>query len=238
MLWNSVNLALERITHAKSQRLAWLLVSDFVAKQGLGRLVVVELQGAADPDLARLAFVSNPRLQKFLNALPVHTRSKSAFPALFSPMTERVSNAARLFTVARQPTLRRLAKLFAVSQIHTYPLWSASRGNYCAMVIESTTHISQELEAALVALCYAAIADRKEPLVPIAEFGFTSREKECARLLAAGLDDTEMSVRIGISERTVRFHIDGAKAKVGVKTRTQLVAIIASGLPLELLETK
>jgi DNA-binding CsgD family transcriptional regulator len=50
------------------------------------------------------------------------------------------------------------------------------------------------------------------------------REIECLRALAAGKTDGETAAALNISARTVRFHIDGAKAKLQVGSRVQAVA--------------
>jgi DNA-binding CsgD family transcriptional regulator len=51
------------------------------------------------------------------------------------------------------------------------------------------------------------------------------RESECVRLLAKGLSDRAVSRKLGISHRTVRFHIDNAKEKLEASNRCHLVAV-------------
>jgi DNA-binding CsgD family transcriptional regulator len=50
------------------------------------------------------------------------------------------------------------------------------------------------------------------------------REGECLRWVADGKTDFEVGKILGISPRTVRFHIRNAKTKLGVATRIQAVA--------------
>lgn len=52
----------------------------------------------------------------------------------------------------------------------------------------------------------------------------TSRELECIQGLARGHQDEEIAVQLGISRRTVRFHVDHAKVKFGVSSRVHAVA--------------
>jgi LuxR family quorum sensing-dependent transcriptional regulator len=52
----------------------------------------------------------------------------------------------------------------------------------------------------------------------------TTRERECLRWVAAGKTDWEIGVILGISASTVRFHLDRARGKLGVRTRVQAVA--------------
>jgi len=57
----------------------------------------------------------------------------------------------------------------------------------------------------------------------------SKRESECLRWVAEGKTDGEAGKILGISPRTVRFHINNAKDKLGVATRIQAVARRASG---------
>ena len=52
----------------------------------------------------------------------------------------------------------------------------------------------------------------------------TSREREVLRLLAEGENTTSVSVRLGLSESTVRTHVEHMRGKLGANTRAGLVA--------------
>ncbi|KAF0113451.1 MAG: LuxR family transcriptional regulator [Hyphomonadaceae bacterium] len=52
----------------------------------------------------------------------------------------------------------------------------------------------------------------------------TSRERDCMAFVAEGKTDWEISVILGISSETARFHIDNARRKLGATNRTQAVA--------------
>ncbi len=56
-------------------------------------------------------------------------------------------------------------------------------------------------------------------------FHLTPREVECLRWQAHGKTMWEISKILSISERTVQFHMDNAKLKLGAKTVPQAVAI-------------
>lgn len=51
----------------------------------------------------------------------------------------------------------------------------------------------------------------------------SAREEEALRLAAAGRSDVDIGNEMGIAARTVRFHIDNAKEKLGVTSRAQAV---------------
>ncbi len=53
----------------------------------------------------------------------------------------------------------------------------------------------------------------------------TRRQREVASLLARGLTNREISERLVLSERTVESHIEQIRAKLGVRSRTQIVAL-------------
>lgn len=52
----------------------------------------------------------------------------------------------------------------------------------------------------------------------------SARERDCLALAAEGKTNWEISVILGISEATVRFHIDNARRKLGAVNRAQAVA--------------
>ncbi len=53
----------------------------------------------------------------------------------------------------------------------------------------------------------------------------TPREIEVLRMLAEGLGNREMAVRLGISDHTVKFHISSILDKFGAATRTEAVTM-------------
>lgn len=59
----------------------------------------------------------------------------------------------------------------------------------------------------------------------------TQRELDSMRLVAEGMTDWDVSVALGISESTARFHIDNGRRKLGAVSRSQAVAkLIYRGL--------
>lgn len=59
----------------------------------------------------------------------------------------------------------------------------------------------------------------------------TDREKQCLYWAAKGKTSWEMGVILGISERTVNFHINNVLPKFSVHTRQAAIAIaISNGL--------
>jgi DNA-binding CsgD family transcriptional regulator len=60
----------------------------------------------------------------------------------------------------------------------------------------------------------------KTPLSP--------RELECLKWVLAGKSDTDIGKILGISHTTAHFHIERVKKKLGVRTRTQAAAMVAT----------
>ena len=56
----------------------------------------------------------------------------------------------------------------------------------------------------------------------------TPRERESLGFVADGKTDWEISVILGVSEATVRFHVDNARRKLGATNRAQAVARLMS----------
>lgn len=60
---------------------------------------------------------------------------------------------------------------------------------------------------------------------PEAAPDLTPRQSECLGWIAAGKSDWEIAAILNISEATVHFHVEEAKRKFGVATRTQAVVL-------------
>ena len=66
-----------------------------------------------------------------------------------------------------------------------------------------------------------------EPMGPDAVH-LTDRERDSLAWVAEGKSDWEIAVILGLSESTVRFHVDNARRKLGAVNRTQAVARLAA----------
>jgi DNA-binding NarL/FixJ family response regulator len=51
----------------------------------------------------------------------------------------------------------------------------------------------------------------------------TERERQVVALLAEGLSNKLVADRLGISDHTAKFHVNGVMAKLGAGTRTEAV---------------
>ncbi len=62
-----------------------------------------------------------------------------------------------------------------------------------------------------------------------APHGLTPREREVWTLVAGGLTNPEIAARLGLSDNTVKFHVQHLFSKLGVKNRTEAALKYAHG---------
>jgi DNA-binding NarL/FixJ family response regulator len=62
---------------------------------------------------------------------------------------------------------------------------------------------------------------------PISDHDLSPREMEVLSLAAKGLTNKEIAYRLGISERTVQFHMNSIFNKTATSSRTEAVALAA-----------
>lgn len=75
------------------------------------------------------------------------------------------------------------------------------------------------LHPSLIAAAPPAVSDLKTK----ENIDLTARESEVLHLLAEGLPNKTIAARLGISEHTVKFHINAILAKFGAQSRTEAV---------------
>lgn len=71
----------------------------------------------------------------------------------------------------------------------------------------------------------AADAIAREVRSPRDPDGLTPREREVIRLVSEGLSNKQIAQRLGIAERTAKFHVRQIMAKLGADNRAQAVAL-------------
>lgn len=92
---------------------------------------------------------------------------------------------------------------------------------------------AEMIAAALVAVAQGLVAISPElttlALTPqtqkpaVLEEPLTPREQEVLNLLAEGLPNKTIALKLGISEHTVKFHVNAIMSKLGVQSRTEAV---------------
>lgn len=88
-----------------------------------------------------------------------------------------------------------------------------------AAVRSGLTVIDTALAPALVPSTPKAIEPRRKGGIG----DLTERERQVVTLLAEGLSNKLIADRLGISDHTAKFHVNGVMAKLGASTRTEAV---------------
>lgn len=88
-------------------------------------------------------------------------------------------------------------------------------------------NLSAIARSTLQVLAHAAFdryVELRDGATPPVSRALSVRETQCLRYIATGHEDVQISQMLGISPRTVRFHVDSAKAKLGAGSRVQVIA--------------
>jgi two-component system, NarL family, response regulator YdfI len=129
------------------------------------------------------------------------------------PSSEALADALRAGVRAVLPTDVTRDQMFATVQ-------AAVAG----LVVLHPQEVNQAFPAVTTPLSQAP-SELSEPL--------TRREREVLQMLASGLANKEIAVRLNISEHTVKFHVASLLGKLGASGRTEAVALgIRRGLVL------
>jgi DNA-binding NarL/FixJ family response regulator len=84
--------------------------------------------------------------------------------------------------------------------------------------------LAQGLAVLAPELASAVVAPRPQGAAPLLE-ELTPREKQVLDLLADGLANKAIAGRLGISEHTVKFHLNAIMGKLGAQSRTEAVVL-------------
>jgi len=79
----------------------------------------------------------------------------------------------------------------------------------------------------LAPVASSAVLRRVRGETPAGEPSLTPREREVLEALARGLGNKQIAARLGVSERTVKFHVSSLFEKLGAGNRTEAVTIAA-----------
>jgi DNA-binding NarL/FixJ family response regulator len=77
------------------------------------------------------------------------------------------------------------------------------------------------LEPRIATKVFTALDSRKRPSA------LSKREREVLRLVADGHSNKQIGQKLGITERTVKFHVTSIRNKLGAENRAQAVALAA-----------
>jgi two-component system nitrate/nitrite response regulator NarL len=111
---------------------------------------------------------------------------------------------------------------------HAADVWAAgargllSRDTDSDSLVAALTAVAQGLTALDPSLALTLLrADDRSPAPLVEEL--TPRESEVLQLLAEGLPNKAIAPQLGISEHTVKFHVNAILSKLGAQSRTEAV---------------
>lgn len=158
------------------------------------------------------------------NAHPFVVRAQvSDRPFVMSELRDETSAADEEWWSALPPHLRETDGIVV-------PVHDKGKHAWYAGFAGPQPDLSQTAFSVMSASVHAGYARFKELLdTRSARSPLSPRESECLHWVSSGKTDFEVGRILSISPRTVRFHINNAKTKLGVTTRIQAVAKKASG---------
>ena len=88
--------------------------------------------------------------------------------------------------------------------------------------MHAALHAVAESELVIDEAFAQALLRRARPAVAMIA-PLTRREREVLQLLAGGMTNKEIASRLGVTDHTVKFHVNGILGKLGAVTRTEAV---------------
>jgi DNA-binding NarL/FixJ family response regulator len=137
--------------------------------------------------------------------------------AAISPLLEAVPGAGILVFTAYRTDERVLGALQAGARGY---LLKGAPVEEIARAIQAVHAGGSYLEPQVAARVLAQLGGRGQ-----APSALTAREREVLRLVRDGLSNKQIARSLGITERTVKFHLGAAFAKLGAENRARAVAV-------------
>lgn len=217
---------LSRIRSAHIPAAVWQGVKDFIARFGYSHFLAFDLTRVVGGAREALLYSDDPKVlgdidrEMLANQHPVvRGCMEGSSPFLISDLRKDPTHAGARWLDLMAETVRRGDGLVVPIHRAGQPIAGANFGGLepdssplTRALLQVVAHAS--IERAL------ALRDGTSPSVSV----LSAREAQCLRQVAIGRPDAEIGQLLGISPRTVRFHVDSAKAKLGVSTRIQAVA--------------
>ena len=141
--------------------------------------------------------------------------------ALRSPDTLFIANAKQLRRLKRNDTwLRMYGRLMTDAAMLVVPVHRDGALIGVGSFVSVAENLDPLMRAMLSVLTHAALLrarslNRSNEEPP----RLTHRERDCLQRAAQGLTTAAIARRLGITERTARFHLDNARMRLGVPTK-------------------
>lgn len=220
--------ALTRIRMASSPAAIWVDLRDYIGRFGYSYISGVDAAKIAG-GLQGAAFVSDApdELHARVDQELDYAKHPYVVRALRSSVPFTVSELRRDPEFAGQPWTELLSDVVKTGDGLILPVYRDDEPLAGFIFGGQNPDTSAVARATLQVLAHAAFEKfvelRDGTAIPSAS-ALTVREAQCLRLIATGHEDAQVGQMLGISPRTVRFHVDSAKTKLGVSSRVQAIA--------------
>ena len=220
--------ALSRITTARSPAAIWINVREFISRFGYSYISGVDaakiaggVQGAAFVSDAPVAL--HVKLDQELDYAkhPYVVRAlRSSIPFTVSELRRDPEFAGQLWTELLDDVVKTGDGLILPVYRDDEPL----AGFIFAGQNPDTSAVARATLQVLAHAAFDKFVELRDGTSLPAASSLTVRETQCLRLIATGHEDAQVGQMLGISPRTVRFHVDSSKTKLGVTSRVQAIA--------------
>ena len=218
---------LGRIAIASQHRRIWPSIREFIGDLGYSHLAATETARLAEGVAKAIFYTDAPSVPVDIDhAYPYATAPfvlrtlRSSEPFLISELRADSGYSGQSWTDWLAPVVRQGDGLVVPVYDGDVPLAGFIFGGRDPDTSALTRAMLQVLAHAVFARYRMLQTSPVRSGAPL----LTVRELQCLRFVAAGKPDSEVAKALGISARTVRFHMDSVKTKLSVNTRLSAVA--------------
>lgn len=216
--------ALSQIRNASSPGKVWASVKTFAAHLGYSHLAGADGARLAGGAADAIFYTDAPRIPSEIDRSYSYASAPFVERALRSPTPFLISEL-RDDPTTSGPWTQLLADVVKRGDGLIVPVYDGDDPVAGFIFGGEKPNTSAYGRAMLQALAHSAFARYRALQTKTSQPAYTLsvREIQCLRSAAAGKSDGETAVILGISPRTVRFHVDHAKEKLGCRSRIQAV---------------
>ncbi|MCE9524232.1 MAG: LuxR family transcriptional regulator [Alphaproteobacteria bacterium] len=227
-IYSNLSNAISRINAAWSPAQIWSSVKDFADVFGYSNVVAVDAAKIDGGVTNALIYSDTPRQlfetidkECIYAQLPfVQKARNSSEPFLVSDIRNQSQYAGKRWTDYFIDLVKRGEGLIVPVFQGAEPKAGFSFGGEKPDTSAMARSMLQVIAHAAIDMTFELNNAKTRPPKPT----LSVREEQCLRWVAIGRADADIGNILGISPRTVRFHVDSAKTKLGVTTRIQAVA--------------
>ena len=227
-IYSNLSNSIARISVAWSPAQLWSSVKEFAAGFGYSHVAAFDIAKLAGNVSGAVIYADSPRqLIEMLDKEFNYIQHPLVQQALRSPCPFLISELRNSPQYAGQRWAELFVDVIRKGEGLTVPVYHGAEAKAGFNFGGDAPDTSAVVRSMLQVVAHAAI-DKMEDFGSGKPQGampsLSVREAQCLRWVAIGRADVEIGQILGISPRTVRFHVDSAKTKLGVTTRIQAVA--------------